>query len=1292
MTTVGQGTPLSSDPERRLDPYVPRVLLRHLAEAPAERVRTVDASVVFADISGFTALSERLARRGREGAEELAEAIGGTLSTLLTVAYDNGGSLLKLPGDALVLLFEREGHAARACAAAHGMRARLREVGRVTAGPASVTLRMSQGIHSGAFHLVLAGESHREQVIVGAAASAVARMEKSASAGQILLSPDTAARVPRRCLGSGKGPGVLLSSRPPTQPFEEPPLEYPPLELVASCLPAMVRAHVESGPHPSEHRNVTIAFVRLDSVDRLIESEGIDVAAEAIAELVADVQRAADGHEVCMLESDLAEGGGALMLTAGAPRIVGDDEERMLLTLREVIERERRLQIRVGVNRGNVFAGDVGPFYRRVYSVMGDAVNLAARVAAKASPGELYATAAVLERSPTVFQARELQPFSAKGKAKLVQAWSVGAPLTGREHQAVAVHFPLVGRLPELAVLRGAFDDAHAGRGKLVEVVGEAGIGKSRLIEEAAGWIDSERVLSATAESFTATTPYFVWRGLLRQVIGAGWEDADELVLSHLSECVGRHAPELAPWMPLLALALDVDPPITPEVEALAPEFRRAKLHETVIAFLRAMVKEPAVIRIEDAHHLDEASGDLLAALARELDGAPWLVLVGRRDEPRFDAESRNVIRIEPGPLERDDTLSLAEAATDAAPLNPHVLRLAAERSGGNPQFLRDLLRAAGEGAREELPESIEAAAMARIDQLQPHDRTLVRRASVLGLRFHPRFLLDVLGEDVRQPDETTWRRLEPFFAVDDDGYMRFRRAVVRDAAYAGLAYRTRRRLHAAVARLWEQEYADMLDEVGGMLSLHFHQAGEHEPAWRYGSSAARRAADRFAFASAADLWTRALDAARGLDVPLSELVDAWEELGAARAHAGALSEAADAFRTARRLAAGDVVREASLLQHHAHVHERSGRTVSAVRAAREGLRLLENERGDEAASVRARLTTTLGAVRQRQGRHAEAARLCAEAIEYAEGCGDELALARACFLLDWALVDLGRRDEAVYSELALAIYDRTGDLDRQAAVLNNLGMFAYWEGAWDEAVDLYERAAEASAQAGDVANAAFGDCNIGELLADQGHHADAEVRLGRARRVWSGTEDGHGVGFATALLGRLAARDGRSEEGLKLLRAARSELRRLGFAGDAALADAYHAEALAFAGRAAEARSRARELLNSADSAGAPALLWRVCAAAAAQQGDAEGARVALETALELARDAGDAYETGLAKRALAELGGDGAARLRREGDALLTALGAERASTPSMTAEARSARGGRRRRPADRKATATR
>ena len=121
------------------------------------------------------------------------------------------------------------------------------------------------------------------------------------------------------------------------------------------------------------------------------------------------------------------------------------------------------------------------------------------------------------------------------------------------------------------------------------------------------------------------------------------------------------------------------------------------------------------------------------------------------------------MLRLELGPLEPEESLALAEAVTEAAPLPPHIVKLAAERSGGSPQFLRDLLRAAAAGSTD-LPDSVESAALARLDRLPPHDRALIRRASVLGLSFHPRQLEALLDGDVPVPDEDTWGRLDAYF------------------------------------------------------------------------------------------------------------------------------------------------------------------------------------------------------------------------------------------------------------------------------------------------------------------------------------------------------------------------------------------------------------------------------------------------------------------------------------------------------------------------------------------------
>ena len=200
---------------RRLDPYVPHVVLRHLVGRPGAAVHTLDATLLFADISGFTKLSERLARRGREGAEELVEAIGTSLSALLGVAHADGGSLLKLSGDALLLLFEGDGHLARASRSALGMRRMLRDVGRLRdvrreGDAADVAGRCTAASSTSSSSAARTASSSSR----GAGATLVTLMEKAADAGEVVVSAETAALLPAACVGAAKGPGRLLTADP----------------------------------------------------------------------------------------------------------------------------------------------------------------------------------------------------------------------------------------------------------------------------------------------------------------------------------------------------------------------------------------------------------------------------------------------------------------------------------------------------------------------------------------------------------------------------------------------------------------------------------------------------------------------------------------------------------------------------------------------------------------------------------------------------------------------------------------------------------------------------------------------------------------------------------------------------------------------------------------------------------------------------------------------------------------------------------------------------------------------
>ncbi|MEX2555834.1 MAG: adenylate/guanylate cyclase domain-containing protein [Actinomycetota bacterium] len=1233
--------------EQLLRPYLPRLLINWLAESPQDLHRTVDGSVAFVDISGFTKLSERLARLGKVGSEELTDAIGTCFARLLGVAYGNGGGLIKFGGDALLLLFTGPDHPIRACRAAVGMRRALREIGAITSAAGRVTLRMSVGVHSGSFDFFLVGRSHRELIITGPAASETVSMESTAKAGEIVISHATAALIPAGLTGEPKGDGVLLRREPgglSTLPVEH--MVSVSAEQLVGCIPGPIREQVLAGIDEPEHKRATIAFLHFDGTDGLIDGRGRDAAAAALDELVVGVQDAADRHGVCFLGTDVDRDGGKIILTAGAPTASGNDEERMLLSLREIVGRPGALPVRVGVNRGEIFAGDIGPPYRRTYTVMGDAVNLAARLMAKAKPDEILTVPSVLERSRTRFETVALEPFLVKGKAKPVHAYAVGSAgkALGEAARSTA---PLVGREREMEALREALASAREGSGRVVEIVGEPGIGKSRLIEELRNEATGMKVVPAACELYGSSTPYGALRAPLRALLVIGEHDDNGAAAARLTSLVASNAPELAPWLPLIAMPLDIDIPATQEVLDLDDEFRKARLEQATSALLGATVAGETLWILEDVHWMDEASAGLLTRITSGVAEHPWLICVTRRDVSEgFAARAGpHLVVVRPEPLDAAAAAALADAETEETPLPPHELASLAERSGGNPFFLKELIAAArAAGGIEGLPESVEALITARIDRLAPGDRSLLKRVSVLGPHFSRRIAEAVVPENVSL-DDLSWRRLDEFIEADVSGF-RFRHALIRDAAYEALPYRLRRRLHAAVGDALEAGAEDA-DHLADTLSLHFFHAGRYERAWRYSNIASERARSVFANVEAAEFQDRAIEAARRHgDIPPAEVASAYEILGDVRKRIGEFSKAAEAYRVAGRVTEHDALSRARLMLKQGRVRQAWGRFSEAVRWFGKANRLLEPLAGEEAASRRAQVAVAYASVRKDQRRSGEVVRWSIAAIGHAELGGDKAALANAYSLLEAALVNLGEWEKAVYADRALALYEELGDLWGQGVVFNNLGARAYYEGRWDEAVRFYERGRDAWERIGDTINAATGTANTGEILSDQGKLDEAEQHLRKAVRVWQAAGDRASVAFGLSALGRLLSRRGSFADALETLEEARSTAEVAGATADAIEAEVRRGEGLLLSGDP----GRALEVLNAvddriageADAEQVAATVFRLRGTALAWLGDLPAAQEALAKSLDLAHARKAEFDVALALRARAQVFGD--------------------------------------------------
>jgi tetratricopeptide (TPR) repeat protein len=432
-------------------------------------------------------------------------------------------------------------------------------------------------------------------------------------------------------------------------------------------------------------------------------------------------------------------------------------------------------------------------------------------------------------------------------------------------------------------------------------------------------------------------------------------------------------APDLLPWVPLLGVPVGLELEDTPETAVLEEQFRRTRVDEATGQLFVALLSEPTLLVFEDTHWMDDASSGVLSLLLADVAERPWLVITARRGVPTGFAPAGDAhTRLQLGPLAIEQAEELVHAATEKLPLLPHEIETLTARAGGNPFFLTQLLSAArAAGGVNELPDSLEAVMMAEIDRLPPSDRRLLRCAAVVGASFDPELVAASLDEP---PDADAWERLAQYVAPDDgDTGLRFRHALVRDAAYEGLPFRRRRELHERIGLALE-ERSDEPEVESELLSLHFFSAGDHDRAWRYSRVAGERAQEIYANAEAATFFQRALDAARHLrDATALDVGNAYERLGDVRVRLGELPQAASAYRSSRRGLGNDPIQEARLLVKEAMVPFRLARYPATIRWLNRALGVLDGVVGVEADVERVRIAVWCANTRQRQGRREDA-------------------------------------------------------------------------------------------------------------------------------------------------------------------------------------------------------------------------------------------------------------------------------------------------------------------------------
>jgi tetratricopeptide (TPR) repeat protein len=733
--------------------------------------------------------------------------------------------------------------------------------------------------------------------------------------------------------------------------------------------------------------------------------------------------------------------GDGVMALFGAP-IAHEDSARRAVHAALGIQRAMRdlsreiearqgpaIRMRIGLNTGPVVVGRIGDDLRMDYTAVGDTTNVAARLQQAARPGSVLVSESTVRAIGGFFETLDLGEQAVKGHAP-VRAHEVLRPRGRRSRLDVAIErglTPLVGRTRELDILGDRFREARSGRGQVVFVAGEAGIGKSRLLlefrrglaeaGEDATWLEGQCV------SFGQSIPFLPVVDQLRRNFGIEELDGEPEIIAKIEHGMRRMG-GLEGQIPYLRYLLGTDPG-DPRVAAIDAAARRSRILEAVRALSLAGAQiRPLVLVFEDLHWVDASSEEYLTSLMDAVASARILLVLTYRIgyAPPFGSRSfytTLTLRV----LSEDDALAMAGAVLGSTDFPRELAETLTAKAEGVPLYVEEVaktlldvgvLRRENGGYRlvrrldeASIPDTIQGIIMARLDRLGEDGKRTVQLASVIGRQFLKRLLGRIAGLthelDGLLGELKTLEIVYELGLLPEPAYI-FKHAVIQDVAYQSLLVQRRRDLHQAVGRAIEELYADRLTDHYEELAHHFAQGEAWSRAFEYLVQSGDKARDTYANEAALAHYERAIEVASRVTpaLPLSTVLEVYQRRSRVQFVMAKNDEAIAGLETMLALAraAGDRRLEGEALADLAFTHNYTLSWEHQPVAARyaDEAAAIAREIGDDRILTKA--LATRGGVHCAYGELDEGARMFQEAVRLGEPLGaPELYLNSLWFL-----------------------------------------------------------------------------------------------------------------------------------------------------------------------------------------------------------------------------------------------------------------------------------------------------
>ena len=1134
--------------------YIPPPLLRHLIStsdiSSASSIQHFTGAVLFADVSGFTPLTESLAQHGTRGSEELSRLMSTYFDQMISLVMAEGGEVVSFSGDALTILFSATDEPLsyairRAYQAARTMQNAMTTLGTLSTSIGNIVLGMK--ICIGAGHLTalqVGGVLGRwEYTLTGAPITQIAIAERYVSRGDVVLSSEAQTllhpdNIPSRSV-------VPIVGAEITNPEEL-------ADVLRRYIPRAVETGLHSGTHAwlAELRPLSVLFIGVQGID-YIQTTDVD----KLHHLVRTIQTNVYRYEGSLAQVVVDDKGTVILVLFGAPPLAHEDDAQRAVSCALDLRQSAmsgtlhtmNVELTIGIATGRVFIGPVGSDLRRTYAVMGDTVNLAARLMSHTATGDILCDTTTYQQSHGHFRYDALPPIQLKGKADLVPIFQPRAKVMSHnihsnDTQVGSSLSRLVGRQHEFSQLRMMLDQVQEGQSETLIIEGEAGIGKSHLVHELVQVARQRtlKLLFGTGQNVEQHTPYRAWRDVFAAYFGFTGLASPQDCKAQVQSVMQHMDIQQIERMPLLNDILNVSFREPPPITTLDPSLR----HQSLMLLLTELLhyeaqRQPLLIVLEDAQWFDSLSWELVVQLVRSLqlvDIALLCVVVTRPLEVNTPGhQSISTLQA----LSDTHTLYLDALSTthirdftaatlgvETKTLPSELTDLVCQYADGNPFIAQELvfmLRDQGSihisreekvtglathiafghvhGIREHLPTTVQGLILARLDRLLSGEQFTLKVASVIGHIFQHVVLQPTLQAYTDINKEALQEHLRHLIELDvisdymgeTDMTYTFRHIMLQEVTYQTLLFAQRRTLHRFIAAWYEMEYADqeaLLSSYYPLLVHHYHYADEQKQECHYAMLAGRWAAARYANAEAITYLSRALELidANRVEEYYTLLLDrerVYDRLGQRDEQQ---TDLASLSALVDHLVQPN--KQAEIALRYANYGIVTGDYPNAISQTQRTIELLEHT---SEYHLLTQAYLVWGRILRFQANYQAAQRQLHQALSLSQTHGllaleaDSLRqLGAVAFFQDHYV------DALDFDQQALVILQQLGDRQGEARTLDSLGCDASEQGDYTSAMAYFEQALQLFQQVGDQWGLCLSLGNLGQVCREQGYYSRA--------------------------------------------------------------------------------------------------------------------------------------------------------------------------------------------------------